>query len=223
MSVDPTPQCRAVVFDMDGTMFDSEILYFHVGVELLKRRGLDFTTELSLRIMGVPGRDSMRIVKAAHDLPESPDELYDESQSILRQLLDAELRFMPGVLDLLDRLEARGIPKGVATSTERDLSTYMLESRGILPRFQFVLTRNDVEKGKPHPEIYWRACELLGLAPEEVLVLEDSLTGTLSASAAGCHCVAIPHELSRALDFSHAKFVADGVLDERILRLVGLE
>jgi HAD superfamily hydrolase (TIGR01509 family) len=212
----------AVVFDMDGTMFDSEILYYRSGVEMFRRRGLEYTQELALKIMGVPGREAMRLVKEDHQFPESPDELYNESQSILREMMVEELRLMPGLLELIDLLEAQGATIGVATSTERDLTEEMLTQFDLRRRFAFVLTRNDVQRGKPDPEIFLRACQAAGRKPQEVLVLEDSYNGTLAAKGAGCVCVAIPHELSRAIDFSHADLVADHLLDERLLALAGL-
>lgn len=204
-------------------MFDSEVLYHEVGIELVARRGLEFTTELFQQIMGVPGRESMRIVKDALGMPESPDELYEESQAMLRRKIDAGLALMPGLTDLLNRLEARGLPLGVATSTERDLTDLMLARAELRRRFRFVLTRNDVDRGKPDPEIYLRACQFLALAPADVAVIEDSYNGTLAAAAAGCQCIAIPHPLSKSFDFSHADLVADHLLDPRLLARLGLE
>lgn len=213
---------RAVVFDMDGTMFDSETLYHRATDVLLKRRGHRMTEELSLAMMGVPGLISMGLLRDRHALEEDPARLYDECQVILRGLMTTELRLMPGLEELLGRIETRGLPKGVATSTERPLTEHMLKTFRLWPRFQFVLTRDDVVNGKPHPEIYLRACSTLGLSPDEVLVIEDSQVGSLSAKAAGCYCVAIPHDLSRQVDFSHADLIADHLLDPKLLELAGL-
>lgn len=216
------PPCRAVVLDMDGTMFDTEILYHHAETELLRRRGKEFSTELSLAIMGVPGREAMKIVARTLNLADDPDDLFNESQVILRRLMETELRLMPGLDELLTLLEQRGLPKGVATSTQRELTEDMLGRFDLLRRFGFILTREDVERPKPAPEIYEKACAILGLSPREVLVLEDSFNGTKAAVDAGCQVVAIPHELSRALSFDHVHAIAERLLDPVILERIGV-
>lgn len=214
--------CRAVILDMDGTMFDTEVLYHQVGIEMLARRGREFTMDLAIRIMGVPGREAMAIVKDEHALPESPEDLYEESQRLLRAKIDRELPLMPGLFELLDRIEGRGLPKAVCTSTERALTDLMLAAYDLHRRFDFTLTRDDVQRGKPDPEIYLTACRRLGLEPRNVVVLEDSYNGTLAACAAGCRCIAVPHPLTRHLDFSHAALIAENLLDQRLLALAGL-
>ena len=207
---------RAVVFDMDGLMFDTETLYHQAGHELLRRRNLIFTDEMYLRMMGVPGMRSMAMLAEEYGLPESPEALYGESQAIFRSLLDDGLRLMPGLLGLLERLEAIGLPKAIATSTRRDTADLMLGRYDFHQRFDPIVTSDLVTHGKPDPEIYLLACERLGVEPEHALVLEDSYNGVLSAKAAGCHCIAAPHELSRVFDFSAADLIIDSLSDRRL-------
>lgn len=213
---------RAVVFDMDGILFDTEPIYFAAGDELLRRRGRAMTVELAQKMMGMPGPFAIEILRAEHGLEESAQDLLREELAIFVRLLDGNLRFMPGVLELLDGLAERGFPLAVATSTHRELTEKLIGSVGWRHRFQFLLTRDDVTRGKPHPDVYLLACDRLGHEPNDVVVIEDSLNGVRAAKAAGCQCVAVPHPLSRTLDFSIADLVADGLNDRRLHALVGL-
>ena len=220
--IDEDHQLRAVVFDMDGLMFDTETLYQQAGAELLRRRGKEFSEALYLRMMGIPGLQSMALLRAEHALEESASDLYDESQEIFRSLLETDLRMMPGLLELLERIERRGLPKAVATSTRRDTVDLMLAPYGFHARFDDIVTSDLVTHGKPHPEIYLLTCTRLGVPPAQTLVLEDSHAGVTSAKAAGCRCAAVPHELSRSFDFSVADLIVDRLLDERLLAYAGL-
>jgi HAD superfamily hydrolase (TIGR01509 family) len=202
---------------MDGIIFDSESLYYIAGQELLRRRAHDFTAELAIRMMGIPGVDAMEILRQALHLPDSARSLYDECQVIFDGMLETHLTLMPGLLGLLEHIEAARLPKAVATSTARVVTERMLRQFDLLHRFHFTLTRDDVHQGKPHPEIYLAACDRLQCTPSEVLVIEDSQNGMRAAKAAGCHCVVVPHELTRTLDFSLADLIANHLLDDRLV------
>ena len=115
------PQMRAVVFDMDGLMFNTEDVYTLVGEELLRRRGYEFTVELKRQIMGLRPQSAFERMIADCCLAETWEELPEESNRLFFGLLDGRLAMMPGLADLLDALERAGIPKAVCTSSSRDL------------------------------------------------------------------------------------------------------
>jgi HAD superfamily hydrolase (TIGR01509 family) len=211
---------RAVLFDMDGVIFDTERLYFSVEKELLARRGRLLSLDLAQRIMGMPGNPAMDLLRRECGLPDTADELVHECEELFRAKLENGLRLMAGVGELLERVERAGLAKAVATSTRRPLAERMLGQFALSSRFAFVLTGDDVAHGKPHPEIYQLACDRLGAAPREALVIEDSLNGTLAAKSAGCICVAVPHPLSRSVGFTHVDLVADSLLDDRLLAMI---
>ena len=127
---------------------------------------------------------------------------------------------MPGLFELLTHIEERGLPKGVATSSRRPYIESLLVHFKLMDRFHVTLTAEDVTRGKPHPEIYLTAASRIGVAPAEMLVLEDSEMGTRSAAAAGAVAVSVPHEHSRSQDFSAAYDIATGLHDPKILRLL---
>ncbi len=213
---------RAVVFDMDGLMFNSEDVYTLAGIELLRRRGREFTADLKDAMMGIPPRESFEIMIQHHGLPESWDVLARESNEIFLALLPEHLTLMPGLLELLDALEKAGIAKAIATSSGRRLTAACLGPFDLTRRFQFVLTSEDITHGKPHPEVYLTAAKRFGVLPSQMLVLEDSQNGCRAAAAAGARVVAVPGEHSRRHDFSVASLVIDSLDDRRLYDLLGL-
>lgn len=216
------PQIRAVAFDLDGLMFNTEQLYERVMRELLRRRSKPFEHELTAQMMGRPGHVAFQIMIDWHALPDSVEGLYSESDEIFFHLVEEHLAPMPGLERLLTALEQAAVPKAIATSSRLRSVEKMLTRYGWRPRFEFVLTSEDVTHGKPHPEVYLSAAEKHGVAPGELLVLEDSQNGCRAAIAAGAFAVAVPGEHSRRHDFTGAAFVAESLADPRIYAALGL-
>jgi pseudouridine 5'-phosphatase len=207
---------RAVVFDLDGLMFNTEELYVEVGSQLLGRRGNQISKPLLDAMMGRPSPVALQIMIDWHRLDATVDQLQQETEELFPELLRRSLQPMPGLFALLEALEAAQLPKAVATSSRRIFAHSILGQFSLLSRFQFVLTCEDVVEGKPHPEIYLRAARQLEVAAAEMLVLEDSQNGCQAAVAAGAFAVAVPGPHSRNHTFPGAAFIADGLSDARI-------
>ena len=210
---------KAVVFDFDGLMFNTEDIFNRSGRELLRRRGREMTPELLSLMMGRRSDEAFPLMIAALGLKESAAELRAEERVIFQEMLWAHVAPMPGLFELLEHIESRALPKGVATSSRRPYIESVLRKFELVERFQLLLTSEDVVEGKPHPEIYLTAAKRLGVQPAEMLVLEDSENGTKSAAAAGAVAVSIPHAHSRTHDFSSATLIAERLDDPQILRL----
>lgn len=207
---------EAVAFDLDGLLVNTEELYQHVGTELLRRRGRTFEPDLLDAMMGRPQQVSLKIMIDWHGLTDTVETLAAETHGIFGSLLDTHLTTMPGAVELLDLLDARGIARGVATSSGPAFAHDVLGRVGLRERFAFVLTSADVTHGKPHPEIYQTAARRLAVDPAGMLVLEDSQAGCSAAVAAGAVAVAVPGGHSRRHDFTGARFVAETLADPRI-------
>jgi HAD superfamily hydrolase (TIGR01509 family) len=218
-------KCRplAVVFDLDGLMFNTEELYQDVGSEMLRRRGKSFDAELLDAMMGRPANAALQLMIDYHELTCTVTELIVETDAIFATLLDERLEQMPGLATLLDALERANIPKAIATSSGPTFVTRVLDFFALAPRFEFVLTCDDIREGKPHPEIYLLAAQRLGCPPSQMLVLEDSQNGCRAAVAAGAIVVAVPGGHSRRHDFSGARLIADGLADPRIYALLEID
>jgi len=214
---------KAVVFDMDGLMFNTEDVYTLVGQELLRRRGREFTLNLKNEMMGLPPQISFEIMIRRCNLPDTWRELAAESNTLFINILDEHLAPMPGLVELLDALEAAHIPKAIATSSARALLDACLTRFDMHRRFCFLLTAEDVVRGKPDPEIYLAAAARFGINPNELLVLEDSQNGCKAAAAAGAFTVAVPAEHSRTHDFSSASLIAKNLSDPRLYEVLGLK
>jgi len=213
---------RAAIFDMDGLMFNTEDVYYQVGTELMRRRGRRYTRDLSDAVMGRPPQVCFETMIQWHGLDDRWEAMAAESEDLFVALLDDHLAPMPGLLHLLDALEAAGVPKAICTSSSRRVLTAVLSRFQMEPRFQFTLTAEDIVHGKPHPEIYLKAAERLALPPEQILVLEDSQTGCRAAADAGAVVVAVPGEHSRNQDFRVASMVLESLDDPRLHGLLGL-
>jgi HAD superfamily hydrolase (TIGR01509 family) len=216
------PHFRAVVFDMDGLMFNTEEVYTSVGSELMRRRGKTFCGGLKDAMMGLPPKESFEVMIRWHGLSDTVEQLIPESNAVFLGLLRGRLAVMPGLIELLAALEAAGIPKAIATSSGRELADACLTPFDFPRRFRFVLTSEDIVRGKPDPEVYLAAAARFGVQPDEMLVLEDSQNGCRAAAAAGAFTVAVPGEHSRRQDFSMASLVVASLADARLYAALGI-
>ncbi|TWT67725.1 Phosphorylated carbohydrates phosphatase [Posidoniimonas polymericola] len=216
-----TKPIRAVAFDMDGTMANSEDVYEHVGTETLRRRGHEFTDELRHRMMGQPAAQALAVMIAHHGLSDTIEALEVEGEELFWEIAHTILKPMPAVREFLSAVDGAGLPRCVVTSGSRRYADRILGEIG-LDGFQFKITADDVTNGKPHPEPYLLAAERFGVAPDEMLVLEDSGNGCKSGVAAGAVTVALPNHHTAGHDFSGATLVADTLADPAIRGLLKL-
>jgi HAD superfamily hydrolase (TIGR01509 family) len=211
---------RAVVFDLDGLMFNTEDIFNEVSHVMMARRGKTMTRELLQQMMGRRAPEALQLMIDFHELGDTVTALMDESRSLFSDLAIDRLAPMPGLFTLLEHIEKRGIVKGVATSSGRRYLEEILNRFRLLERFHMTLAAEDVRHGKPHPEIYLTAAERLGVAPHEMLVLEDSHAGTTAGVNARAFVVSVPNDHSRYQDFSHAAHVATRLDDPHVLALL---
>lgn len=212
------------MFDLDGLMFNTEEVFHRTGTELLRRRGKPAPREVFHAMMGRRATEAFQAMIDMMQLTDAIPDLARESGEIFESILHDHLAPMPGLLELLSFIEERQLPKGVATSSDRKYLTRILTKFELQQRFSQTLSGDDVSHGKPHPEIYLKSAEKLGIPAERMLVLEDSENGTRAAAAAGAYIVSVPHEHSRHHDFSQAKQIAQGLGDPLIRELlVGVE
>lgn len=188
---------RAVLWDMDGTLVDSEKLW-DIGIqELYRRHGRELSAEVRNATIGGSSEVVMRIVYADLGLEPDPVDIAataDWLHDYVGELFAGGLPWCAGAREMLDALAAAGVPMALVTNTRRALADKALDSIG---RRYFTVTvcGDEVPAGKPSPDPYLRAAALLDLDPAHCLAIEDSVTGTASAESAGCAVLVVPNEI----------------------------
>jgi HAD superfamily hydrolase (TIGR01509 family) len=215
-----TESIRAVVFDLDGLMFDTEALFFRVSSEMLQAREKSFTPEIMRAMLGRRAVDAGHVLKTMTGLDEPVEVLLAEVRQRFYDLMDTAVHPTAGLFSLLDHLHQQNLPLAVATSSRRSYADRLLGGHRLQARFQFVLAAEDVTQGKPDPEIYTKAAERFGTPPRSVLILEDSPAGVAAGKGAGCFVVGVPHEHSPADMLGEADLIVSRLDDVQLLNLI---
>lgn len=181
---------KAVIFDMDGVLLDTEKYYTKYWVEAGRQMGYPMTYEHGLWFRSFAGKFSSQISKLA--LGDTFD--YWAVRKQRRALMDPMheklvIELMPGVAQVLDGLRARGLMTAVATASNEERTRELLNYVGILDKFDRILCTDMVKNGKPMPDVYRLACQMLGVKPSECMAVEDSPNGAMAAYGAGCQTV----------------------------------
>jgi HAD superfamily hydrolase (TIGR01509 family) len=211
---------RAVVFDLDGLMFDTEALFFRVSSQALAARGKAFTSETMQSLIGRRADDAVRVWEALAAPEETAEDLLADVRQRFFAVIDTAVHPTPGLFVLLDHLARRSLPLAVATSSARAYADRLLVRHGLVDRFAFILAAEDVTRGKPDPEIYRLAATRFAVAAGSMLVLEDSPAGLASARGAGAIAVGVPHEHSPAHALSGADLVVARLDDPTLLKRI---
>lgn len=183
---------EAVVFDMDGVILDSEACNLLSAREAFAGEGVELTPGDEVEIPGRHPIDYIEFLGARHGIPKERHEALRARQTAAYyRLWEARARLNEGAVEVLDALRGRGLLTGLATSGSRVYVDKTLARFGISGRFHTVLTKDDVGRRKPDPEIYLLALQRLGTAAEAALVVEDSEHGVLAAHRAGIRCLAL--------------------------------
>jgi HAD superfamily hydrolase (TIGR01509 family) len=201
---------RAVCFDLDGLLVETEGIWKEGKRLLFERRGVPFGHEDHLAVFGTSEAQTAAHFAARFGLPpEAAPAIGQEYRAIVAELFQAPIACRPGALELVTSLRGR-VPIAVATNTRRPMAEVILRQSGLAGRFDAIATGDEVPP-KPAPDVYLAACRALGVAPLDAVGLEDSPTGVAAVKAAGMTCVAVPSD--PASDVSGADLIVASLAD----------
>jgi HAD superfamily hydrolase (TIGR01509 family) len=203
---------RALLFDFDGLVLDTESTEFRAWSELYERHGHRFELERWAAAIGtLEGFDPEQHLASLGTVIEAQELLAREQRNL--DLCDLE-ELRPGVAELLDEAERRGIATAVVSSSSDEWIARHLDVRGVRRRFGTIVCANrDAARAKPRPDLYLEALDRLGVRADEAVAFEDSPNGIAAAKAAGIFTVAVPNEITAQLDLSRADLVVASLLD----------
>jgi mannitol-1-/sugar-/sorbitol-6-/2-deoxyglucose-6-phosphatase len=188
-----TRTVRAVIFDMDGLLIDSEPIWRRTEIEVFGRLGLHLTEEQCLETMGVRVPDVVRLWYSRQPwVGPSVDDVTDEIVNGVIDYVRAHGEPQPGVDVAFETVRAAGVPAAIASSSSLPLIQAVVDRLGLRDDIAALCSGEDEAEGKPHPAVYLAAAGVLEAPPETCVALEDSPNGVLSAKAAGMYCVTVP-------------------------------
>jgi HAD superfamily hydrolase (TIGR01509 family) len=202
----------AVLFDNDGLLLDTEVLWTRAEAQLFARFGQTFTIEHKRELIGSSGPFAEATIERHLGQPGQGAALMAELHDLVMEEALRGVDPMPGAVELLDRLE---VPVGVASNSPRTFVERTLDVSGLRERFGCVLSADDVAHPKPAPDLYIALARALGADPRACVALEDSTTGVAAARAAGAFVIGVPSLDGIVLD--GADLVADSLADPRVL------
>lgn len=203
---------KAIIFDMDGLMIDTERLYFEVERVIARNFGKEVKDETLWKMMGRKPLDAINVYAKDLELDISPEELLEIRDEMFVEKLIVEVTPMPGLFRMLNRFKGK-LMLAIATGSPDKFLKIVLDKLKLKEYFDVLQTSDEIVNGKPDPEIYLRTVEKLGVSPAECIVLEDSSNGALAGKKAGCYTIAVPSEFTYKQDFSFVHYVAKDLMD----------
>jgi beta-phosphoglucomutase family hydrolase len=200
---------RAVIFDMDGVIVESEHLHIKAEQQTMLKHGVRISAEELHTYTGTTAELMFTELIKKYKLNTTFERVFDEKEEFMFKLLEKETRPTKGVIELLKKLKRKGIKLGIASSSHRKLIEYILRRLDIVRLFDFVVSAEDIVHSKPNPEIFLRSARGLRVEPVECLVVEDAKLGVEAAKNAGMRVVGYRNPNSGDQDLSRADMIID--------------
>ncbi|WBL16917.1 HAD family hydrolase [Sutcliffiella sp. NC1] len=216
---------KAIIFDFDGLIIDTEYAWYESFCEVLGKTDRDIPVAEYGTYIGTDGPAIFHFLLEKSGVNISIDDLREKARALHTSKLGTPVA-REGVEDFLQAAKERGLKIGLASSSDRKWVTHFLEELHLLPYFDVIQTKDDVEKVKPDPALYNNVIQHFNILPSEAIAFEDSPNGTKAAIAAGLNCVIVPNRVTKSSQFENYHFRISGMhessLDEIIEMIEGI-
>jgi HAD superfamily hydrolase (TIGR01509 family) len=212
---------KLIIFDMDGVLLDSEKLYMDMNQSFFKTLGAEISITEHQKFIGISATKMWTHIKEKFNLPQSVDELKEfEKELKYSKLKDANLVPSVGVVEFLTFLKGNNHTIAIASSSLKKNIDLILQKLDIQKYFDFIISGEQVEKGKPEPDIFLKVAEHYERKPKDCIVIEDSTNGVLAAKAANMYCIGYSNPNSGNQDLSKSDIIIDSFKDQQLLDVV---
>ncbi|QMV05317.1 HAD-IA family hydrolase [Streptomyces lincolnensis] len=189
----------AVIFDLDGTLVDSEPNYYEAGRQILDEHGVPgYSWSDHERFVGISTLETVAVWKDEYGLRASVEELFDAKNRRYLELARAATRAYPEMRTFVELLAGEGVPMAVASGSSPEAIEAVLAGTGLDAHLRLAVSADEVARGKPAPDVFLEAARRLGADPADCVVLEDAAPGAAAAHAAGMRCIAVPYLAAQA-------------------------
>jgi len=214
----PMKNLKLVIFDMDGLLFDTEMISYKASAQTFKNKyNIDFPLDVYKQTIGMDVKGVERFYSENYGNNISFSDFLDEYGQAFKRILDEEgLSIKSGVVELLDYLDEIGLKRCIASSSSLSTIESYLNITDLAGRFDFYLSGEEVENGKPAPDIFLEACRRANESPETAMVLEDSVNGFRAAKSANINCIIVPDLIEPTIEINQNAYEVVSNLEEVI-------
>lgn len=208
---------KAVIFDMDGVIIDSEPIHFEVDMQTMRDLGFDISSEELEKYVGTTNEYMFTDLKNKYNINQSIEEIINYKVELTKKkIIQSDLDPIEGIKELLVDLKNKNIPTAIASSSPRSFIDVVVAKFNLQDYFKYIISGEEVVNGKPAPDVYIETAKKLGLPPEECTVIEDSRNGVLAAKTAGMKCIGFQNINSGNQDLSKADIIVKSITEIKI-------
>ena len=203
---------KAVIFDMDGVIIDSEPIHFETDMETMKYLGCNISIEELEKYVGTTNEYMIADIKKNYNIKKSVEEIINyKVEMVKNKIVQSDLEPIEGIRELLIYLKKKNIPAAIASSSPKEFINVVVSKFKLQEYFKYIVSGEEVESGKPAPDVYIETAKKLGISPKECIVVEDSKNGVIAAKAAGMKCIGFQNINSGNQDLSKADIIVNSI------------
>lgn len=209
---------KAVIFDMDGVIIDSEPIHFETDIQTMRHFGCNISEKELEKYVGTTNEYMYTDIKKNYKLNQSLEEIISfRSKLVKNKIINSNLEPIQGIKELLIDLKCKNIDIAIASSSPKDFIDTIVNKFKFMDYFKYIISGEEVSEGKPEPDIYIETSRKLGISPDECIVIEDSKNGVLAAKRAGMKCIGFKNINSGNQDLSNADIIVNSIKEIKIL------